>query len=647
MKRILFFVFFTLFQLPVFGQASFPVAPCLPAQEKTTPENAPITVQYPYEDMLVAGGAKNIFLFGKVNLPAPVELDINGHPAVVHPNGGFIAYVPVENGRFTFLLTARTEEAIHQAVRHVKVPGKDIREFAQKAAFDETEVFPQHALTLLPQDTLDLYARGTPGAQVSATVSGVKNGKKIPMTESAPLSGIYRGTYVIAADQKPKNIKITYYMKGGPKGSHAKQKAPGKIQLLGPHALLGRARILLDGVKLRKLPTSQGNLYPFYRAFGEVLLNGRRNNQYRIFLNERESAWLEETRLELTAKKEELPNHIDGLSLVVQPERTQLLLETRRAVPIRVHEFKEHIELAVYYTDGFTEDLSLDTQSPLIDHINWVQSAKDTITFNIFFKEGQTPWGHGYRYEDNRLVFDLYHRPVINSTTQKPLAGARIALDAGHSPRRATPYDGAVGPTGYLEYEATLALAEDLKTLLEQQGATVLMTRRGNNKMSLDDRYQFALDEKAHILISLHYNALPETADPFALPRGFSVYYNYPHSFDLAQAIHQSFVKRVNLPDNGMIANDVLFIPRIPEMPSILVENAYLILPEQEDMARTSQGRKPFVDALFNGILDFYGVKPASIPVIKKQRPRRKGTVKPAKKTYIKAAPLPVLKGRG
>jgi len=646
MKRILFFVIFTLFRLPVLGQASFPIAPCMPAQEKTAPADAPITVQYPYEDMTVASGAKNIFLFGKVNLPAPVELDINGYPVTVHPNGGFITFLPVGNGRFPFLLTARTSEAIHQAVRHIVIPGKDISEFAKKAAFDETEIFPQHSLVLAPQDTIDLYARGTPDAQVSATISGVKNGKKIAMEESVPHSGIYRGTYVIPADQKSKNIKITYFMKNGPKGSHAKQKAPAKIQLLGPDQLLGQARITLDGVKLRKLPTSQGNLYPFYRAYGNVLLNGQRNRQYRILLNEKESAWLEETRLELTNKKEELTNHIDGLSLIVQPERTELMLETRRAVPIRVHEFKDHLELVVYYTDGFTEDLSLDTQSPLIDHINWVQSSKDTLTFNIFFKEGQSPWGHGYRYEDNHLVLDVYHRPSINSTAHKPLAGARIALDAGHSPRRTTPYDGTVGPSGYLEYEATLALAEDLKILLEQQGATVLMTRHGNNKMSLDDRYQFALDEKAHILISLHYNALPETADPFALPRGFSVYYNYPHSFDLAQAIHQSFVKRVQLPDNGMIANDVLFIPRIPELPSILVENAYLIFPEQEEMARSAEGRKPFVEALFNGILDFYGVKPASIPVIKKQTSNRKGAVKPAKKTYIKAAPPPVLKGR-
>ncbi|MGN1058715.1 MAG: N-acetylmuramoyl-L-alanine amidase, partial [Candidatus Avelusimicrobium sp.] len=150
------------------------------------------------------------------------------------------------------------------------------------------------------------------------------------------------------------------------------------------------------------------------------------------------------------------------------------------------------------------------------------------------------------------------------------------------------------------------------------------------------------LQENAHIFVSLHYNALPETVNPLARARGFSVYYNYPHSFRLAQSVYDAFTKRVNLPDNGMIANDVLFIPRIPQMPSILVENAYIILPEQEEMARSKKGREPLVRALYEGIMNFYGAEPRPSKKTAKRRafrkPMKKAILLPAKSSAEKAA---------
>lgn len=299
------------------------------------------------------------------------------------------------------------------------------------------------------------------------------------------------------------------------------------------------------------------------------------------------------------------------------------------------------MELALYYTDEFEENFSMDNTSPLVENIVWSQPENDTLLFKIYFKKGTAPWGHAYDFEENGLVLDLMHKPVLTPEKNKPLSGARILIDAGHSPRRQAPYDGAVGPTGLLEYEANLALAEELKPLLEQEGATVLMTRSGNNRMSLQERYKYALKENAHIFVSLHYNALPETVNPLARARGFSVYYNYPHSFQLAQSVYDAFTKRVPLPDNGMIANDVLFIPRIPQMPSILVENAYIILPEQEEMARSKKGREPLVHALYEGIMNFYGVKPKPVKKASKRRafrkPMKKAVLLPAKQAATPA----------
>ncbi len=630
MKRTLFLlVFLSLFGLPVRGE-EIPTAPYLPAQSGSSAEDAPITVQFPYEKMAVSRGASKIFLFGQINLKGPVTLDINGEEIPVRNNGAFIAFLPVQSGEFSFVLTASTPTQKVQAVRRIVVPGADIKDFSARAEFDPEEVFPQTPVELIPGDVVGLYVRGTPGAEVTFTLSGLKNAKNIPMKEDVSSPGMYRAKYLIDAEQKPKTVKVTYKMENGPGETSAKITAPAKIKVLDLKDPFTHALVLSPGVKLRKIPTPRENLYPFYRAYGDVLINGRMNGQYRIALNENESAWLEEDKLKTVFFANYEPNHLFGLKTSASAEKTRIVFAGKKPVPISIHEFNDRLELTLYYVDGFDENYTLDPNHSIIENITWSQPAPDTLLFKIYFKKDAALWGHAYDFDGQNLIIDLMHRPVLTPAKNAPLKGARILLDAGHSPRRTVPYDGAVGPTGYLEYEANLALAEELKPLLEKAGATVIMTRRGNNYRSLQSRYQLALKEKAHIFVSLHYNALPETINPLSRARGYSVYYNYPHSFPLAQAVYDAFTRLVPLPDNGMIANDVLFIPRIPQLPSILVENAYLILPEQEEMAKTKQGRAPLVQALYEGILNFYGVKTDT----KKKPGKRNAFKKPGRKKH-------------
>lgn len=631
MKRTLFLlVFLFLFCVSARGE-EIPTAPYLPAQSGSEAANAPITVQFPYEKMEVSRGASKIFLFGKINLPGPVTLDINGEQIPVRNNGAFLAFLPVKSGDFTFVLTAANANQTVRAVRNIVVPGADIKDFSARAEFDPEEVFPQTPVELIPGDVVGLYVRGTPGAEVTFTLSGLKEAKNIPMKEDVSSPGMYRAKYLIDAEQKPKTAKVTYKMKNGPDDTSAKITAPARIKVLDLKDPFTHALVLSPGVKLRKIPTPRENLYPFYRAYGDVLINGRMNGQYRIALNEQESAWLEEDKLKTVLFSKYEPNHIYGLKTSATPEKTRLVFAGKKPVPISIHEFNDRLELTLYYVDGFDENYTLDPDHSIIENITWSQPADDTLLFKIYFKKDAALWGHAYDFDGQNLVIDLMHRPTLTPTQKLPLKGARILLDAGHSPRRTIPYDGAVGPTGYLEYEANLALAEDLKPLLEAAGATVIMTRHGNNRRSLQSRYQLALKENAHIFVSLHYNALPETINPLSRARGYSVYYNYPHSFQLAQAVYDAFTRNVPLPDNGMIANDVLFIPRIPQLPSILVENAYLILPEQEEMAKTKEGRSDLVQALYEGILNFYGVKTNP----KKKPGKRNAFKKPGRKLYL------------
>ena len=608
MNRIVFLVAILLVSAGTVMGQEIPVAPYLPAQQTlATQTKAPITVQFPQENMKMPRGAKNIFIFGHLHFPHPKTLQINGQTIPLHKSGSFLAFVPVETGPFTFLLQASDGQQTYQAVRNIHVRGQDITDFSQTASFEEGETFPQHDIELVAGETLPLYVRGTPQATVEASLPGLKNGKNILLTEDPSNPGVYRADFTILEKQRAKNSKVIYKMSNGPENSKAKITTPGKVTVRSKRHPFSCAKITHPGIKVRQLPTSQGNLFPHYRAFGEVRITGQKNNQYHIWLNETEQAWLEKEKIESIPCPKKMPeNTISGLETNNLDTKTHITVHSSRATPIQIQEFKDRLEVQLYYVDNVDENFSIDNTSPILEKILWSRPSNDTLLLKFYFSPKARLWGYSYGFNENDLEIDLFHAPSLTPTVQAPLAGARILIDAGHNPKKSAPYDGAVGPTGYLEFEGTMALAEELKTALEKEGATVILTRRGNNKMTLQQRYEHALRNQAHIFVSLHYNAFPETVNPLIRPRGFQVYYTYPHSFDLANAMHKAYTKHVPLADNGMISNNVLFIPRISEMPSILVESAYLMFPEQEEIARTKEGRSKLVTALKAGILDFF-----------------------------------------
>lgn len=593
------------------GAQDIPVAPHLPAVQSAQAQNAPITLQFPQEKASVLPGAQNIYLFGKINLPNPT-LQINGQKVPLYHNGTFLTFLPVQQGEFSFLMTAQSQGKTYQAVRNIIVPGVPLQHFTAKARFDETEIYPKRPLWVLPGDIVLLSARGTPGAKVKARIHGVKGAKNIELKENVKKPGLYQARFFIRETEKPRLAKVTYFLQDPATKTKAKIHAPQRIKILDKNNYLIPAQVTDPGVKLRQLPVHQGSLFPYYRTFGRVLVGGRENGLYRIHLGNGERAWLEESKLKLISADRSPRNEILELNTYATPQKTNVHFSLTQQVPVSVHEFNNRMEIIFYYTPSFDENFNFDATSTLLERIEWEEPKDGVLKFILYFKPNTPLWGHAYRYQGSTFELDLHHAVQTAPLRKKPLNGARILIDAGHSPKRTPPYDGMVTPSGILEYELNLALAETLKPKLEKAGAEVIMTRSGQNHISLPKRYQKALQENAHIFVSLHYNALPDTINPLAAPRGYSVYYTYPHSFALAESVYKSFNKRVPLPDNGLIANDILFIPRISEMPSILIENAFPILPEQEEFVQDPKGWEILAQAIFQGILDFYKNRPSA-----------------------------------
>jgi N-acetylmuramoyl-L-alanine amidase len=92
------------------------------------------------------------------------------------------------------------------------------------------------------------------------------------------------------------------------------------------------------------------------------------------------------------------------------------------------------------------------------------------------------------------------------SVTGSPLAGATVVLDPGHGGNET----GAVGPGGLQEKDVNLAVAKDLMTVLEAEGATVVLTRTGDYNVTLATRADIAKALHPVAFVSIHHNADPD-----------------------------------------------------------------------------------------------------------------------------------------
>lgn len=133
-----------------------------------------------------------------------------------------------------------------------------------------------------------------------------------------------------------------------------------------------------------------------------------------------------------------------------------------------------------------------------------------------------------------RLVVDLLAAPTASPAPAEPApprpepppplildaprtALRTIVLDPGHGGEET----GARGPGGTLEKDVTLAVARQLKGMLESRlGVRVLLTRDDDRTVALDDRAALANNNKADLFLSLHANASVRAA-----VRGAEVFY--------------------------------------------------------------------------------------------------------------------------
>ncbi len=186
------------------------------------------------------------------------------------------------------------------------------------------------------------------------------------------------------------------------------------------------------------------------------------------------------------------------------------------------------------------------------------------------------------------------------------LAGKVICLDPGHGGSD----PGAVGPTGTMEKDNTLAIALLLKEKLEKNGATVVITRDSDTEVAcatdleeLCARVEVANHADADLFISIHNDAF--TSNTAAGTTTF--HYGGKESIKLAGLIQQNLVEKLGTKNRGCRFAS-FYVLRYTNMPSILIEVAFISNIVEEMLLSSVDGRDNAAESICNGVLKYFKV---------------------------------------
>ena len=552
----------------------------------------PITFVWPPEGMTLS--AEDEFIFGNVADPA-AHFAINGATVPVHKDGGFLAWLPISAGTFTFRAELALSSGAAVAERHIFVPPAAAPLPDDKLAIDSASLWPKADQELRAGDWWAIRMKATRRQRARVRIG---EGPWQDMRETNPRLGIYEAVMQVAPGEQFGPAPLEYQIGAG--WSAVRVKGTARAAATTKPPAVATVKASPSGFANVKTAPNGGFLI-FPPAGTHMLATGRDGDSIRLELGPNLSGWLDAKDVDMAAGVPPPRAETGNIGVTGTPDGASVRIALSERVPFDVveNDALDAATVRLFSATGHTNLVTFEGGNDFVDQVRWRQESTGVVAVTIRLKSGRKLWGWNTRYDGASLHLDLRRPPHVNP--KHPLEGLKVMLDPGHMPSA----PGAVGPLGTKEMDANYAIAQAAAELLKKEGALPLLTRgTTTDEVSLNDRPRQAVERGADLFVSLHNNGLPDGANPFGKALGFTVFYYHPHSLALGRAVHAAYAERVTLPDEGL-QWDNLLVARLSAIPSILVENAYMILPEQEALLNEPAFREKLAAALVAGLRAF------------------------------------------
>lgn len=239
--------------------------------------------------------------------------------------------------------------------------------------------------------------------------------------------------------------------------------------------------------------------------------------------------------------------------------------------------------------------------SPLIDSVTFASKKIDGQEATVMTITTTKAAKFSVGLNDDASALNVLFIDKSELQSREPL----VVLDAGHGGS-----DPGASGNGLKEKDINLAVTKEVGKILSDEGIRVAYTRNDDSFVALGDRPNIANMYNASIFVSIHCNSNISSS-----PSGTETYCYYPLSdpnlyiqkderYNLALRIQQEMIAALGLNNRGVKQANFQVL-RQTDMPSALVEMAFISNPSDAALLAQGSVQKQAAKAIAKGISDY------------------------------------------
>ncbi|MBI3004008.1 MAG: N-acetylmuramoyl-L-alanine amidase [Ignavibacteriales bacterium] len=532
---------------------------------------------------------------------------INEKEVKVYPSGAFVGLLPLAVGVNPLRIAVRSETG-DSLVRDMFFLRSEPPKTSSRdtLTIDSIMMEPSQDVWLNKDDILEVRFKGSPGYEATFDIEDVESGmpmRELPSREAGGLEGVYVGRYKVRETDQTRGVPVEFRLKKSfwsSEGAISRGRVwmlpdsfPRVVEVVGRRPFLnaGLGTDRLGGAKLGYIPA--GVL---------VTVTGKVGQQYRVRLSESMEAWLPQEFARMLPLDTPMPHSLAGsISATGNNSYDVVTVSLVQKLPFTSDQQvnPNAILVDVYGATSNTNWITHHLSAKGIESVKWNQISHDQYRLTIALNHRQH-WGYDIDYNNGSNLRIRVRRPPVFVSQDSVLKGITVLVDAGHGGDN----NGALGATGALEMDLTLAVAKHLDSLLTVKGARVVMTRTGSEGPTMMERTEKVLTSGAHVLVSIHCNSTGELADPLNV-QGTSTYYRYIGFKPLANIMYDKMLE-LGLKQFGVIGSFNFALNAPTQLPNVLLETAFVSHPEDEMLLIDDTFRQKIAQQAVKGLEEFF-----------------------------------------